>query len=106
MTAPPLIVTGCGAARGPRAGPPDIEPPQQAVLRVDRARLPALVDPRCRQDLRVAPAAATQVQQAEARVIARGHPEAAAPVRAAGHRRHLAPVDLDPRVGIGPPLPP
>src|SRR5215813_1101509 len=62
-----------GAARRPRAGASDVEPPEQTVLGIDRARPPALVDPRVRQQLGLAPAAAPKVQQAEARVIARGH---------------------------------
>ena len=44
-------------------------------------------------------------EQREARVITRGHPEPAAPVRAAGHRGQPAAVELDPRIAVRMPLP-
>src|SRR3989442_2019949 len=76
------------AARGERPGAADVEPPEQAVLRIDPAWPAALRDPRRRQELRVAPAAAAQMQQPVTRVILRRPPEAAAPVRDALHRLH------------------
>src|SRR5215467_3333364 len=68
--------------------PSGVEPPKEPVLRVDRARPAHLGDPRAGHELATAPTARAVHEQTEARVIARGHPEPAAPVRAARHRRH------------------
>ena len=82
-----------------------VEPPEQAVVGVAGARRERPLDPRVAEDARAVPLAAMEHEPADARVIGRAHPQAAAPVRTAADDGNHASADATVDVLVAVPAP-
>src|SRR5690606_29992809 len=82
-----------------------VEPPHQAVARVEFGRRRRLVDPVLGEDLPPIPFAATEVQVPEACVVEGADPDPTPPVPPAADRLDPPPVDREIGVVISVPLP-
>src|SRR5437764_1393301 len=97
------IVAPPRGARIKRA--PGVEPPEVAVVGVERAGLQHPRDPSFREDTAAAPNAAAQQQQPDPRLVAGADEHPAAPMPTAGDRLHSPAVDLDIGIAVAVPLP-
>src|SRR3546814_15778612 len=82
-----------------------VEPPEIAVARIQGAGRGAGVDPRFRQDPRLAPLPATLHQQPDPGMVAGRDEQPAAPVGAARYRAHRLAAAVDPGGDVAGPAP-
>src|ERR1700731_3986100 len=99
----PRVVTRLGSVRV--KGAPGIQPPQIAVLRVERTGLEHPLDPGFRENAPAPPHPASEQHQTYPRLVARRDEDAASPMAAARDGLHPPSVDLDPGVAVARPLP-